>query len=118
VTCHARSRQDRFRAAVQLRAGVHAERRSQRLPRSVDAANAGPSAAPVPISTALQEQLGIQLRSTEAPVETIVIEASSDHLRISFETRTSDPQIPRIAGPRSWSSQQPAQSASYRGLLP
>jgi len=36
--------------------------------------DAGPSAAPVPISTALQEQLGIQLRSTEAPVETIVID--------------------------------------------
>ena len=36
--------------------------------------DAGPSTAPVPISTALQEQLGIQLRSTEAPVETIVIE--------------------------------------------
>jgi uncharacterized protein (TIGR03435 family) len=35
--------------------------------------DAGPSAAPVPISTALQEQLGIQLRSTEAPVETVVI---------------------------------------------
>jgi len=34
--------------------------------------DAGPSAAPVPISTALQEQLGIQLRSAEAPVETIV----------------------------------------------
>jgi len=34
----------------------------------------GPSAAPVPISTALQEQLGIQLRSTEARVETIVID--------------------------------------------
>jgi uncharacterized protein (TIGR03435 family) len=37
--------------------------------------DAGPSAAPVPISTALQEQLGIQLRSTEAPVETIVIDS-------------------------------------------
>jgi uncharacterized protein (TIGR03435 family) len=36
--------------------------------------DAGPSAAPVPMSTALQEQLGIQLRSTEAPVETIVID--------------------------------------------
>jgi uncharacterized protein (TIGR03435 family) len=36
--------------------------------------DAGPAAAPVPISTALQEQLGIQLRSTEAPVETIVID--------------------------------------------
>lgn len=36
--------------------------------------DAGPSAAPVPISTALQEQLGIQLRSTEAPVATIVID--------------------------------------------
>lgn len=36
--------------------------------------DAGPSAAPVPISTALQEQLGIQLRWTEAPVETIVID--------------------------------------------
>ena len=36
--------------------------------------DAGPSATPVPISTALQEQLGIQLRSTEAPVETIVID--------------------------------------------
>jgi uncharacterized protein (TIGR03435 family) len=36
--------------------------------------DAGPSAAPVSISTALQEQLGIQLRSTEAPVETIVID--------------------------------------------
>jgi uncharacterized protein (TIGR03435 family) len=37
--------------------------------------DAGPSAPPVPISTALQEQLGIQLRSTEAPVETIVIDS-------------------------------------------
>ena len=36
--------------------------------------DAGPSAAPVPISTALQEQLGLQLRSTEGPVETIVID--------------------------------------------
>ncbi len=36
--------------------------------------DAGRSAAPVPISTALQEQLGIQLRSTETPVETIVID--------------------------------------------
>ena len=36
--------------------------------------DAGPSATAVPISTALQEQLGIQLRSTEAPVETIVID--------------------------------------------
>lgn len=36
--------------------------------------DAGPAATPVPISTALQEQLGIQLRSTEAPVETIVID--------------------------------------------
>jgi len=35
----------------------------------------GPSAAPVPISTALQEQLGIQLRSTEAAVDTIVIDS-------------------------------------------
>jgi uncharacterized protein (TIGR03435 family) len=32
------------------------------------------SAAAVPISTALQEQFGIQLRSAEAPVETIVID--------------------------------------------
>jgi uncharacterized protein (TIGR03435 family) len=32
------------------------------------------SAAAVPISTALLEQLGIQLRSTDVPVETIVIE--------------------------------------------
>lgn len=37
--------------------------------------DAGPSAAPAPISTALQEQLGIQLRSTEGPVETIVIDS-------------------------------------------
>jgi uncharacterized protein (TIGR03435 family) len=37
--------------------------------------DAGPSAAPVPISTALLEQLGIQLRSTEAPVGTIVIDS-------------------------------------------
>jgi bla regulator protein blaR1 len=37
--------------------------------------DAGPSAAPVPISTALQEQLGIQLRSTEGPVEMIVIDS-------------------------------------------
>jgi uncharacterized protein (TIGR03435 family) len=33
-----------------------------------------PSAAAVPISTALQEQLGIQLRAAEAPVEIIVID--------------------------------------------
>jgi len=37
--------------------------------------DAGPSAAPVPISTALQEQLGIQLRSIEALVETIIIDS-------------------------------------------
>jgi uncharacterized protein (TIGR03435 family) len=36
--------------------------------------DAGSSAAPVSISTALQEQLGIQLRSAEAPIETIVID--------------------------------------------
>lgn len=35
---------------------------------------AGPSAAPVPISPALREQLGLELLSTQAPVDTIVIE--------------------------------------------
>jgi hypothetical protein len=69
-----RSRQDRFRAAVQLRAGVHAERRSQRLPRSVDAARRRTIRR---AGTDLDRSAGTArhpIAINRAPVETIVID--------------------------------------------